>query len=156
MSTEAFRFLSGSALKIYCVLRTKTYGTLPAACDWDISLPYSIIIKDTGLSNQTVRNGVVELENLGFIDLIEQGGLKSFGKTCNIYRLSMRFQDYGTPKFKSGIMKKYPGSKPGCGFSKMHEKRKATIETRAACSNIHSGNRLSSHFATIKTIPVEG
>ncbi len=129
---HAFKALTGSAYKLYSILRAKTYGTLPGACGEDIKLPYSILVKDTGLSIQTVSSCLIELENMGFIDLIERGGLKSGAKSCSIYRLSMRFRDYGTDKFKPGEMKKLKGVRRHCGFAVMHaRKQKSPIKTRA-------------------------
>ncbi len=129
--TAAFKALSGSAFKLYCVLRAKTYGTLPGACDEDIKLPYSILVKDTGLSIQTVSSGLIELENMGFIELIDRGGLRSGGKHTSVYKLSMRFRDYGSDKFQPGNMKKLKGAKSYCGFAAMHKKQKAPMKTRA-------------------------
>jgi hypothetical protein len=74
------------------------------------------------------RNAIVELENKGFIDLVSQGGLKSFGCTSNVYKLSTRFIDYGKEIFKSGKMKKEKGLDDR-GFAKVH-KQKASIKTR--------------------------
>ena len=79
LQSEAWKKLSGSAAKVYIFLRSKAFGPLQRAMQVEIKIPYSIIEADTGLSRQTVRNAIVELENKGFIDLIEQGGLKSGG-----------------------------------------------------------------------------
>jgi Fic family protein len=79
METEAFKKLKGSAFKVYAFLRSRVYGDVWTVCGIEIPLSYSLIEKITGLTTQTVRNALISLENLGFIDLVKQGGLKSRG-----------------------------------------------------------------------------
>ena len=107
----------------------------------EIRVPYSIIEKDTGLSRQSVRNALIQLENFGFIDLCTQGGLKSGGYTMNGYCYSIRFGAYGTPLFKPGTLKKEENI---CdrGFAKMWKKRKT------------EGKDKNHTRVDIKTIPV--
>jgi len=121
--SPARKDLSYSAYVIYNFLRSKTIGTLSAAIDIDIKYSYSNLVKDSGICIETVRTCIIGLENKGFIDLKEQGGLKSGGKSCNIYRLSMRFLNYGTAKFEPGTMKKQHGLRTHCGFAAMHNKK---------------------------------
>ena len=86
--SAARKELSSSAFVVYTCLRSKTFGELnEAICKENITYAYSSLVKDAGLCIQTVRNALIELENKGFIDLKEQGGLKSGGKSCNVYRL---------------------------------------------------------------------
>jgi hypothetical protein len=131
--SAARKELSSSAYVVYTCIRSKTIGQLnETACNENIKYAYSSLVKDTGLSIGTVRKCLIELENLGFIDLHEQGGLKSGGKSCNVYRLSMRFRDYGTDKFIAGILKIQHGLREHCGFAPMHKKKQiAPIKNRA-------------------------
>jgi hypothetical protein len=72
-------------------------------------MSYSLIVKVTGVSISTVRTSLVSLENLGFIDLVKQGGLKSGGCSMNVYAISKRYMKYGTDEFKKGTWKKQKG-----------------------------------------------
>jgi DNA-binding transcriptional ArsR family regulator len=131
--TQVFKGLHGSALKIYLLLRAKTYGALSrGAYEEDITLPYSILVEDSGVSIGTVRKALVELENKGLIDLKKQGGLKSGGKSSNIYRLSMRFEKYGEDDFQPGTMKILKGKMNHCGFAVVQSRKQSVpIKTRA-------------------------
>jgi DNA-binding transcriptional ArsR family regulator len=131
--TSVFKDLLGNAIKIYLLLRAKTYGTFnQGAYEKDIKLPYSILVKDSGLSIGTVRSALIELENKGLIDLKEQGGLKSGGKSCNIYQLSTRFKKYGDDDFQPGTMKKLKGKMNHCGFAVFQSRKQSVpIKTRA-------------------------
>jgi hypothetical protein len=121
----AYKSLNGSALRLYIYFRSKAIGPLKDVAkycplDKEIKAPYSIIKEDTGLSQQSVRNAGIELENNGFIDLVSQGGLKSGGYTSSIYKLSTRFFNYGKDTFESGKMKKEKGTDDR-GFAKVHK-----------------------------------
>jgi DNA-binding transcriptional ArsR family regulator len=135
LKSTAYKSLSGSALKLYIFFRGKAVGPLRDNSKYfplekEIKAPYSIIIEDTGVSRGAVSLALKELENKGFIDLVKQGGLKSFGYTSNIYKLSTRFINYGKYTFKDGKMKKEKGFDDR-GFAKVH-KQKASIKTRPA------------------------
>jgi hypothetical protein len=125
LGTQAWKELKGASVKVYIFLRSKTYGSLrdPETVRGEIKVPYSIMEKETGLSRQSVRNAILQLENLGFIELKEQGGLKSGGYGTNIYTLSLRFSRYGTSMFEKGQLKKEQNVR-GRGFGKVWEKRK--------------------------------
>jgi DNA-binding transcriptional ArsR family regulator len=140
LNSEAYKSLKDSSVRIYIFLRSKTIGTLTSNGENDpinneIKISYTLIEQDTGLSRQTVRNTIIELENKGFIDLVKQGGLKSFGCTSNVYRLSTRFFKYEQKElFKPGKIKKEKGLDDR-GFTKVN-KQKASIKTRPEQSNI--------------------
>jgi hypothetical protein len=121
IDSPAHKSLSRSALRVHIFFRRKVRGPLQdKAIDKEIKAPYSIIIEDTGICRQSVRNAIVELENKGFIDLVKQGGLKSDGRTSSVYKLSIRFIEYGKETFKQGKMKKEKGF-DGRGFAKVHK-----------------------------------
>lgn len=105
--TDVWLSLSRKALQTYLFLRSKTIGSIYGdSTTKDIKMPYSIIMKETRQSKQQVRDALLELDATGFIDLIKQGGMKSGGYSMNIYRLSKRFMEHGTPDFKEGTMKR--------------------------------------------------
>lgn len=112
LASPAWMKLNGASVKVYIFLRSKTYGSLANSdtLRTEIKIPYSILSKDTGLSRQSVRNSLIQLENLGLIDLKVQGGLKSGGYTANVFSLSARFEKYGSDKFVRGRLKKREGS----------------------------------------------
>jgi hypothetical protein len=117
--------LNGSALRLYIYFRSKAIGPLKDVAkycplDKEIKAPYSIIKEDTGLSQQSVRNAGIELENKGFIDLVSQGGLKCFYLSSNVYKLSTRFINYGKKEFEPGKLKKGKGVDYN-GFGKVHK-----------------------------------
>ena len=109
METKAFKKLKGSDFKVYAFLRSRVCGDVWAVCGIEIPMSYSLIVKVTGVSISTVCTGLVRLENLGFIDLVKQGGLKSGGREMNIYSISKRYMKYGTEEFIKGTWKKQKG-----------------------------------------------
>jgi DNA-binding transcriptional ArsR family regulator len=109
METDAFKKLKGNAFKVYAFLRSRVYGDVWAVNGTEIPMSYKLLVKVTGISISTVRTALISLENLGFIDLVEQGGLKSGGHEMNIYSISTRYMKYGTEEFKEGTMKKQKG-----------------------------------------------
>lgn len=118
LQSEAWQSLNGSSVKVYLFFRSKTIGPLrgTTATAKPIKTPYSIIAGDTGLSRQAVRNAIIELENKGFIDMTEQGGLKSGGYSMNTYALSTRFYKWGQPGlFEPGLLKKTTDASRGFG-----------------------------------------
>jgi len=48
-----------------------------------------------GLSRGTTMRAVQDLAKNGFIDIVVQGGLRSRGRTCSIYRVSERWRIWG-------------------------------------------------------------
>jgi hypothetical protein len=142
MQSAAWKKLNGGAVKIYVFMRSKTYCQLNKAVKSTFKLSYERIMDITGLSRQTVRNGILELENLGFIDFVKQGGLKSGGLSANEYAISQRFLKYDSPLFERGQEMKQK-SYPDRGFSKVWmqkktEKQKTSIKNRPAQSNFYT------------------
>lgn len=58
------------------------------------TFPYSQARK-YGFSENTFSRAVRDLEEKGFIDIVEVGGLRGFGHTCSRYKLSKRWLTYG-------------------------------------------------------------
>ncbi len=85
----AFKKLSGSAFKLYMVMRAETFGYLygnpPDVCSTDIKLAYSLLHEKTGFNSRTISRCLVELENKGFLERIKQGGFYAGGKQISIY-----------------------------------------------------------------------
>jgi len=62
------------------------------------SLTYSEAAR-LGFGRTTFSNIIKSLMLFGFIDPVKKGGLRSFGNTKNIFKLSKRWQQYGTAAF---------------------------------------------------------
>ena len=122
LQSKAWKKLNGSAVKVYLLFRLQEKVFIEAVGKKEIKISYSTLVKETGLSLQTIRNSIIQLENLGFLDQLEQGGLKSGGYSMNTYRLSRRFCKYGTSLFEEGDLKKTHNT--GRGFELMHQKKK--------------------------------
>ena len=56
--------------------------------------------KRLGFASATFSHIIKELIKKGFIDPVDKGGLRSDGKSYNIFRLSKRWQQYGNADFK--------------------------------------------------------
>jgi hypothetical protein len=54
-----------------------------------------------GFSSATFSKVIQDLVRLGFIDPVDRGGLKSDGKGFSLFRLSQRWEGYGTPSFEA-------------------------------------------------------
>ena len=53
-----------------------------------------------GFASSTFSKIIQELVGKGFIDPVDKGGLRSDGKSYNLFRLSERWKKYGTEEFK--------------------------------------------------------
>ena len=56
--------------------------------------------KRVGFASGTFSNVIKALVRKGFIDPVDKGGLRSDGKSYNIFRLSRRWEKYGNADFK--------------------------------------------------------
>jgi len=56
--------------------------------------------KRFGFSPSTFSKVIQALVRIGFIDPVDKGGLRGDCKSYNIFRLSKRWQEYGTPNFR--------------------------------------------------------
>jgi hypothetical protein len=126
METKAFKKLKGNDFKVYAFLRSRVCGDVWAVCGIEIPMSYSLMVKVTGISISTVRSAILELDALGFIDLVKQGGLKSGGRSMNIYAISKRYMKYETEEFKEGKMKKQTGVYDR-GFGLKYKKNKQEV-----------------------------
>ena len=76
--SKAWKELTGAAVKLYIVFTFKAFRS-NSAMRSPFKISYREIRQLTGLSLQSIRRAIIQLENLGFIDFVEQGGLKSGG-----------------------------------------------------------------------------
>jgi hypothetical protein len=105
---------------IWDVLNSKAYIDLPASagkalpyflgkvkCSFNDPQRYLIEFsfsysegKRLGFATATFSNVIKALVKKGFIDPVDKGGLRSNGKSYNIFRLSRRWEKYGNADFK--------------------------------------------------------
>jgi hypothetical protein len=141
LKSAAWKHLNGSAAKLYVLLRSKTFGPLNNAIKNPLKISYEAMISGTGLTRQTIRYNLIALENLGFIDFKQHGGLKSGGLSSNEYVISQRFLKYDTPLFQKGAERKHPGYKDR-GFSRFWQMKAqaASMKIIPTQSNFHTSN----------------
>jgi hypothetical protein len=57
--------------------------------------------KRYGIAKATFHDALADLIEVGFIDPVSQGGLRGYGRSSSIFKLSRRWEDYGTASFKT-------------------------------------------------------
>ena len=57
--------------------------------------------KKLGFALATFSKVIQALVGFGFIDPVDKGGLRGDSKSCNLFKLSKRWETYGTEKFGS-------------------------------------------------------
>lgn len=125
----AWKELKGSAIRVYIVFRDKAFGRFDEARKKLLKVSYTEIRKETGLAISSIREAIIQLENIGFLDFVEQGGLNY---RRNGYKLSTRFLKLGRYDFEKGSLKKQRGvSDRGFGLHRKwrNSKTKETTTT---------------------------
>lgn len=56
--------------------------------------------KKHGFAFSTFAKCIRDLMSHGFIDPVDKGGLRGDSKSCNKFKLSRRWEKFGTPEFK--------------------------------------------------------
>ena len=94
--SDAFMSLNGNAIKLYMVLRLKYYKEEEKNTDFDFSKSLGVkIFKLSDNSEKTIKRGLKELSNKGFIEqtLFTKGGGKNY-KITNRYKFSTKWKNY--------------------------------------------------------------
>lgn len=94
--SEAFMSLSSVALKIYMSMRIKFHKEEEQNKDFEFSKSLGVkILGLTDNSNKTIRKGLQELVEVGFVEqtLFSKGGGKK-NKISNRYKFSTRWKEY--------------------------------------------------------------
>lgn len=101
LNSEAYKSLNFASAKIlpYFIGKVKNSFHDPQRYSTDFSFSYREAIK-LGFSRATHHRSILELVEKGFIDPIAKGGLRSDGKSSNLFRLSRRWEKYSKPDFK--------------------------------------------------------
>ena len=142
MQSIAWKKLNGGAVKLYVYMRSVVMRKLRDAVKLNLNLSYETMMKETGLSRQTVQFNIIKLENAGFIDFVKQGGLKGGGLSSNGYAISQRFLKFDSPLFQKGVLKKQHGYADR-GFSKYWagKKQRAGMKIIPVVHENHTGNK---------------
>jgi len=121
LGSKAYKQLSHAAFRAYVHIRSKYNGNNGN----DLSYTYQEAAEI--MDRHTYAKALLQLTALGFLDLVRGGRLE---KQCNIFALSERWRDYGTPQFKEG--NKWPRYSP-------HRKSKTFIGVKNnTCTSVKS------------------
>ena len=101
LNSEAYKSLNFASAKIlpYFIGKVKTSYNDPQRYFTDFQFSYREAIK-LGFSRATHHRNIKELVEKGFIDPIAKGGLRSDGKSSNLFRLSKRWEKYAKSDFE--------------------------------------------------------
>jgi hypothetical protein len=106
LNGKAYRCLPPSAAKAlpFFIGKIKKSPANPERYDLDFSFTYREG-RRLGFAFSTFFKIIQDLVSFGFIDPVDKGGLKSNCKSCSVFRLSRRWEAYGTDKFESSNWK---------------------------------------------------
>jgi len=111
LDSKAYQALTGNAAKALPLFLFKVKVRLDARERYttEFTFPYSEA-KAHGFCNGTFSKIISELVNKGFIDVAYRGGKKSAYMTSSRFKLSRRWESYGTPQFEQILWEEiYPG-----------------------------------------------
>lgn len=111
LNSKAYQKLPASAAKALPLFLGKVQDAPgpnnPARYAQDFSHPY-MEAKRHGFGKSTFRNVICDLMKYGFIDMVRRGHYKTAGpQASTLFRLSRRWEHYGTPFFVEGDWRKY-------------------------------------------------
>ncbi|MCJ7804254.1 hypothetical protein MUP35_00765 [Patescibacteria group bacterium] len=101
LNSQPYRELSHSAAKAlpFFIGKVKLPYNDPARYNNEFSFSYREG-KRQGFAPSTFHKIICELIEKGFIDPVDKGGLRSDGKSYNLFKLSRRWGNYGKPDFE--------------------------------------------------------
>lgn len=101
LNSLAYKDLPGSACKLLPLIIAKVRSeiTNPERHTTIFQFPYGAALR-FGVSKSTFFKVICDLVKFGFIDPVTKGGLRSDGKVCSTYKLSCRWEQYGTKEFR--------------------------------------------------------
>lgn len=102
LNSKAYRELPPSAAKAlpYFMGKVKRRYNEPDRYEQLFPFPYSEGDR-YGFARATFSKIISNLVSVGFIDPIDKGGLRGDSKSCNVFKLSRRWEVYGTNQFHS-------------------------------------------------------
>lgn len=101
LNSKAYKALPNSAAKVlpYFLGKPKFNYNDPQRYREEFSLSYREAQK-YGFAIATHHRSISELMKKGFIDPVDKGGLRGFGRSYNLFTLSWRWKDYDKPGFE--------------------------------------------------------
>lgn len=108
LNSPAYKRLPKSAGKAlpYWLGKVKTPYNDRAYYETKFSFPYAEA-KKYGFAPGTWNNVINDLVRHGFVDPVGKGGLRGDGKSCNYFRLSKRWLEYGKQSFQCVSWKEF-------------------------------------------------
>ena len=125
LNSRAYIQLSGSSGKAlpYFLGKPKLFFTDPQFYLIDFSFPYAEAQR-LGFATGTFSKVIQELVRTGFIDPVDKGGLRSDGKSYNRFKLSRRWEKFGTPDFDQLEWRCFQPKPRATSKSEMHSFKK--------------------------------
>lgn len=117
LNSQAYRDLHPSSAKVlpFFIGKIKEFGfNDPARLEASFEFTYSEASRRLGFGRSTFYAIIKDLMRKGFIDPVKKGGLRSFGNTSSKFKLSKRWEHYGTGFFREvtwemfGDLKNHP------------------------------------------------
>lgn len=101
LNSKAYKALPRAAAKLlpYFFAKVKTGFNEPSRYTTSFTFPYSEG-KRYGCARSTFSQVIRDLMRFGFIDPVKKGGLRGTGLTSSSFKLSKRWERYGTFEFK--------------------------------------------------------
>ena len=101
LNNSAFKLLPMSAKSAlpYFLGKPKIFFTEAEYLTTKFSFSYREASK-YGYARGTFHRIIVALVSYGFIDPVDKGGLRGFGKSTSLFKLSKRWREFGTPNFQ--------------------------------------------------------
>jgi hypothetical protein len=103
LNSDAYKTLPNSSAKILPFFIGKVKDIAfddPARFEATFDFTYTEAQKRLGYGKSTFYQVIVDLMKYGFIDPVKKGGLRSFGNTSSKFKLSRRWESYGTFAFQ--------------------------------------------------------
>jgi len=102
LNNEAYKQLKSSSAKALPYFLGKFKGGYRDPQRYLTEFPFSYSEgRKYGFAPATFSTVIQELVRKGFIDPVDKGGLRSDGKSYNLFKLSERWEKYGTAEFKA-------------------------------------------------------
>jgi len=101
LNHKAYKDLKPSASKALPYFLGKVKGIPyndPQRYKVEFIFPY-IEAQNLGFSSSTWAKVIEELVSKGFVDPVDKGGLRGYGKSCSVFKLSQRWETYGNKNF---------------------------------------------------------
>ena len=101
LNSKAYKQLPSSAAKIlpHFLGKAKIDFRDPARYETQFTFPYSEAHR-YGFAKSTFSKALRDLMRFGFIDPVSKGGLRGTGLTSSMFKLSKRWADYDTTRFR--------------------------------------------------------